>query len=568
MKQGPLKNIWFINLGVLFVAIILIAKLGYVQIAQGEVWSNRAEQQYSLPTDNAFIRGTIFFQEKSGRKVSAAITAPDYILAFNPTLVRNPEVVAEGLLSIVTFDAEDFISRVHAKTGVYRQLAKNLTEEQVAAVRALGEPGIIIRKDKRRYYPIERTASQVIGFVGSNGDTVTGLYGLERYYNELLERNSQDSSSGFFVDLFLKPGKALLSSREREGDIVTTIEPSVQGMLERILQQDILDKYDANLAMGIIMDPYTGEIYAMGSAPTFDLNAFSRERNVSVFSNPLVQGTYEMGSIVKPLTLAAGIDAGVITAETTYEDTGFRIFNTRRISNYDGRARGVVSMQEVLSQSLNTGTAFIMERIGKDSFKKYFTAFGLGEETGIDLPNEAFGSLVNLNTTRDIEYVTASFGQGITTTPIAMIRALAALGNGGTLVTPHIVERIEYGFGRSQSFLPNTERRVIKKETSEEISRMLTEVVDKALLGGTVKLERYSIAAKTGTAQEVVDGVYSDTNYLHTFFGYFPSYNPRFIVFLAVQNPQGVEYASHTLTDPFMQITKFLINYYEIPPDR
>jgi cell division protein FtsI/penicillin-binding protein 2 len=153
-------------------------------------------------------------------------------------------------------------------------------------------------------------------------------------------------------------------------------------------------------------------------------------------------------------------------------------------------------------------------------------------------------------------------------TPIETIRALAALGNGGVLVTPHVVQRTEYSFAPAREFVPTSEHRVLKKETSTEISRMLTEVVDKALMGGTLKMQHYSIAAKTGTAQLVEDGGYSDSDYLHTFFGYFPSYNPKFIVFLAVKNPRGEKYASHTLSLPFMQVAKYLINYYDIPPDR
>jgi cell division protein FtsI/penicillin-binding protein 2 len=306
----------------------------------------------------------------------------------------------------------------------------------------------------------------------------------------------------------------------------------------------------------------------MGAAPTFDPNSFAKEKNSGVFVNPLVEGVYEMGSIIKPLTVAAGIDAGVVTAATTYDDKGFRIINTKRISNYDGKARGVVSIQEILNQSLNTGTMFVMERLGKDRFRSYFKAYGLGEETGIDLPNEGVGQIGNLDSPRDIEYATASFGQGVSMTPIETIRALSALANGGVLVTPHVDKRTEYGLGMTRDVVPGGERRVLKKETSAEISRMLTVVVDKALLGGTLKQEHYSIAAKTGTAQLVEYGTYSKSDYLHTFFGYFPSYDPKFIVFLAVKNPRGEQYASHTLSAPFMQITKFLLNYYEVPPDR
>ncbi len=209
--------------------------------------------------------------------------------------------------------------------------------------------------------------------------------------------------------------------------------------------------------------------------------------------------------------------------------------------------------------------------MGKKKFTDYIKNFGIGEETGIDLPSEAGGKLQNLEKGGDVELANASFGQGISTSPIAMIRALSALGNGGLLPNPHVVEKLNYKIGLSKEIIKTEEemQRVIKKETSEEITRMLVNVVDKALKGGTVKMQHYSIAAKTGTAQIAEAGGkgYSPDRYLHSFFGYFPAYNPKFIVFLYTIEPKA-NYASETLTDPFMDIVKFLIHYYEVPPDR
>jgi cell division protein FtsI/penicillin-binding protein 2 len=227
-------------------------------------------------------------------------------------------------------------------------------------------------------------------------------------------------------------------------------------------------------------------------------------------------------------------------------------------------------MQEILNQSLNTGVSWIVTQMGKDKFRDYFLNFKIGSETGIDLPNEAFGLIDNLNSPRDVEYATASFGQGIAMTPIATTRALATLANGGRLTTPHLVKRIEYDSGEIKEINYPEGSQVITEETSEEISRMLTNVVDDALLGGSVALPNHTIAAKTGTAQipDPIQGGYYDDKFLHSFFGYFPAFDPEYIVFMYTVEPQGVRYASETLTEPFMDITKFLINYYSIPPDR
>ncbi|MEQ1678771.1 MAG: penicillin-binding transpeptidase domain-containing protein, partial [Chitinophagaceae bacterium] len=239
-------------------------------------------------------------------------------------------------------------------------------------------------------------------------------------------------------------------------------------------------------------------------------------------------------------------------------------------SNYDGRARGKVPMQEVLSQSLNTGVAFAVEKMGTNVFRTYLEKLGFSEETGIDLPNEATPLTENIKTSpRMIEYVTASYGQGIALTPLGMARSLSALAS-GIVPTPHIASEIVYGTGLSNAITWEGSQPVFKPKTNEDITRMLVEVVDTALLKGKAKQERYSIAAKTGTAQ-IADpnggGYYAD-KYLHSFFGYFPAYDAKFLVFLYTVEPQGVSYASETLTNPFLDITKFLLSYYEIPPDR
>jgi stage V sporulation protein D (sporulation-specific penicillin-binding protein) len=273
---------------------------------------------------------------------------------------------------------------------------------------------------------------------------------------------------------------------------------------------------------------------------------------------------------MKALTIAAGLDSGAITTESTFNDLGYVTADGARITNVYKGARGVTSVQGILNHSMNTGVSWIVDKMGKKKFSEYFYKFGLNEKTNIKLPNEASGLLTNLESPRTIEYYTASFGQGIATTPIATVRALASLGNGGLLVEPHVVKEIRYANGRIEVPERDKPTRILREKTSEDISRMLVNVTDVALVGGQKSIPTHTVALKTGTAQipDPSTGKYSETDFLHSYFGYFPAYDPEFIVFLYAEKPNGSDYASQTLTDPFFRITNFLIDYYAIKPDR
>jgi cell division protein FtsI/penicillin-binding protein 2 len=243
----------------------------------------------------------------------------------------------------------------------------------------------------------------------------------------------------------------------------------------------------------------------------------------------------------------------------------------KKICNYDGKARGVIPMQEVLNQSLNMGAAYIALTVGKDNMAKYFSSYGLGTTTGIDLPNEATGIISNLTKIgHDIDVATASYGQGIAVSPVEMARGLSVLANGGYMVTPHVVSEIDYQDGTKKVLDWPKQGPVLKPQTVSDVDSMLVTVVDTKLANGKLKMDHYTIAAKTGTAEiaDHVNGGYYKDRYLHSFFGFFPAYNPKFIIFLYQVYPKGAQYASETLTQPFDDLAKFLINYYSITPDR
>jgi len=552
-------------------ALVLVGRSYQLQIVEGAHFREQAESQYVRETTNLYNRGSIFFTTRDGTTLSAAAVQGGYTLAVNPAMVTDAPVLCQAISQLIAIDVELCGARASLENRTYVELIDRIDEIAAEPLFLIDDEALLLVPQQWRYYPGGSIAAKVVGFVGftSESNALHGKYGLERQYDDVLYRQSDARRVNFFAELFTDLGDYVTNTKhEQSGDLITTLEPSVSRMLDTVLQETH-NKYDSRTTGAIIMRPDTGEIVAMTAVPGFDLNDRA-EATIDQFQNPLIENVYEFGSTIKALTVAAGLDSGVITAKSTYNDTGSLALDGFTIRNFDGRARGVVPMQEVLNQSLNTGVSHIVQLMGKERFRDYFLDFKLGSETGIDLPNEAFGLVGNLNARTDVEYATASFGQGIAMTPIATTRALAVLANGGRLVTPHIAKEILLADGTTRAIRYPEGASVLTAETSEEISRMLKVVVDDALRNGTVALPNHTIAAKTGTAQipDPVNGGYHDDRYLHSFFGYFPAYDPEFIIFLYTVEPKGVRYASETLTDPFMNLTEFLINYYSIPPDR
>ncbi len=555
---------------VFFVALVIVSRLAYIQIIKGSTYIEKADKQYVKPLASNFDRGSIFFTSKDGIKIAAATIKDGYDLSINPKILKDANQAYEALSQYITLDKSVFLDKALKTDSLHQEIQKRLESSVGKSINSLKIPGIEMRKVSWRIYPGDSLAANTIGLIGlDKNDNLEGRYGLESFYEEVLSRKVSNSDINFFAELFSGIKKTVFDSETKEGDIVTSIEPTVQSYLEQTLI-DTKKKWQSDSIGGIIMDPKNGQIYGMAELPNFNPNDLSSVKDVRIFSNILAENVYEMGSIMKPLTMASGIDSGAIKRDSTYNDAGFLLLNGRKISNYDGKARGVIPMQEILSQSLNVGAAYVALKMGLQEFSKYFLSYGLGQITGLDQPNEQKGITKNLTTGRDVEVATISYGQGIAMTPIQTIRALAVLANDGKLVTPHIAKSIEYQDGTSVDVKFPDPVPVLKKETTDDVTSMLINVVDKSLKKGQIKMEHYSIAAKTGTAQiaDPVNGGYYSDRYLHSFFGYFPAYDPKFIVFLYHVYPKGAQYASETLTDPFIDLTKLLINYYNIPPDR
>jgi len=553
---------------IIIIAGLIITKLFLVEIVHGNTYLEKADRQY-ISSSDAFDRGSIFFENKKGVLISAATLKNGFKIILNTARAGDPEKTYEKISSVIPIDYESFMKKAEKVNDPHEEIATKIDAEDAKKLQNEKIPGLEIEKQKWRVYPGGGLAAQTLGFVGFKGNDYSGRYGAERQWNNILARDEEATEINFFAEVFANIRDTVAGNEEKEGDVVLTIEPGVQAALEELLA-NLEKNYSTEKVGGIIMNPKTGAIYAMGASPSYDPNDIANVPDPMLFTNPLVENVYEMGSVIKPLVMASALDAKVLTAKTTYYDKGYVDVLDRTIYNFDKKGRGTASMQDVLNQSLNTGMVFVEQKLGKDKMQDYMYGFKINEKTGIDLPGEVTSLTSNLKIKHDVEYANAAFGQGIALTPIATVRAFSALANEGTLVTPHVLGKIVYKGG--SEFTPEYEHAPskISKETSEEITDMLITVFDKALLGGKYSLEHYSIAAKTGTAQVAKDnggGYYTD-KHLHSFFGYFPAYDPKFLIFLFALDPKGVNYAAYSLAEPFSNIAKFLIDYYNVPPDR
>ncbi|MBP9711506.1 MAG: penicillin-binding protein 2 [Candidatus Pacebacteria bacterium] len=570
MKSSFLVRTKILFLGIVLFTLLLGGKLFLVQVVNKNYYAELADRQYATPSSNIFERGTIYFSTKDNTLVSAATQTSGFKMAIDPSKMADAEGTYNKLSQIIEIDKNDFLARANKKSDTYEEITHHLSKEEADKITALAISGISLFKEKWRFYPGDNMAAHSVGFVGYKGNELGGRYGLERQYETVLARDKNNPYVNFFAEVFSNISDTFFDDQVKGGNLVSTIEPTVQSQFEKTLNT-VKAKYSTDSIGGIIMNPTDGSIYAISVKPDFDINNFSKVKSATTFSNPIVENVLEFGSVVKPLVMAAALDAKVVTPSTTYNDKGSVIVEKKEIFNFDKQGRGPgTSMQDVLNQSLNTGMVFVEQKLGKERFRDYLLSFGIKEKTGIDLPNETSGLVSNLQSPRELEYANAAFGQGIALTPIEITRALAALGNGGTLVVPHLVKEIKYDDGTSKKMEYPTTQSKISKATAEEITSMLVTVMDKSIKGGLGKLDHYSVAVKTGTAQVAKDGGggYYEDRHTHSFFGYFPAYEPKFIVFLYAVNPKGSQYAATTWSDPFLDITKFLLNYYEVPPDR
>jgi len=546
-------RIFLISSFFIFLFFGLISNIYNLQITKGSYYLAKAESQNRLSGFLEAMRGNIYFTDRNENHSPAAINKEYFVIFVVPKEIYAGgedviDLAAGQIASTFQLNKEELVAAFSSPTNQYYSILKKATQEQVNEVRKLDIKGIYIENKNFRYYPLGNIASHVLGFVSPSSDdsVLSGKYGMELFFNDELTGKNGQLEGNKVVDL------------ENGKDVVLTIDPAIQNRAETALQ-DLIKKYNATGGSVIVQDPKTGKIIALGNYPNFDPNNYS-EYKIKDFLNPVAQSIYEPGSVFKVITMAAGLDSGKLTANTTYVDKGFIKLNGKTIKNWDYEekgAHGLTTMTGVIEGSLNTGAAYAESLIGKDIFYNYLVKFGFNQTTGIELPGEVTSDIKKLkSSSKDVDFATASFGQGLAISPIAMINAFSAIANGGELMKPFIIADTE----------PQVVRRVISKEASVEAIKMMVSAVDKAYVA---RIPGYHVAGKTGTAQipDFQRGGYLPNDYIHTYIGFAPAYDPKFVILIKLDKPEGAPLAGTTVVPAFRELADFLLNYYNVRPD-
>lgn len=559
----------------LLAGALIIARLFQIQVLDHWQYEARASEQYNIYRETEPNRGEIFWQDlSSNRAIPLVINQPIYSLYINPSMIKDPAAAARELAELINKDAADLVPLINQKDDPYEIIAINLKiQDRQALNRVLAQSDALkqsygFEENLIRYYIFEDIASHVTGFLGYSKDGYRriGQYGIEEYYDAFLT-----GEPGLILsdkDVAGRPiaiGRRVVKQAQNGSDVILTIDQNIQYKTCQKLSEYV-EKYNAVSGTVIIMDPRDGSLYAMCSVPAFNSNNY-QEADIANFVNPAVVEQYEPGSIFKPITVAAALDMHVITPETTYVDAGSVVVNGYTIRNADGQAHGLNTMVDVLDKSLNTGAIFVLRTVGLKTFRHYVNLFGFGKLTGIELSGESDGDISSLDLDREIYSVTASFGQGITVTPIQIVTAYAAIARGGTLVKPMIVKSIRTGADRQQ-FETKEADRVISQETSAILSDMLVSVVDNGY-GRKARVPGYRIAGKTGTAQipKAEAKGYSEET-IHSFVGFGPVGDdvPLFVMLVKLDRPTEVNFSSDSTAPLFGELAEYLLKYFEVPP--
>ncbi|ACL22078.1 stage V sporulation protein D [Desulfitobacterium hafniense DCB-2] len=542
------KRIAFLFFCVSAFLVVLIVRLAFVQLAQGAILSDKADESHYRGVPVAAKRGNI--EDRNGEVLAMSVSTETVYAV--PAQVRSSgraEEIAHALSGLLEMGPEQVMERI-TKRSALEYVKKRVTAEVAAQVRALELPGIGITEDSVRYYPNSTLAAHIIGFAGIDNQ---GLEGIE------LTRDSElNGVPGAVLTEFAANGIPLPFANQmyvspKNGNTVRlTIDKNIQAFAERELQKlmsgqgDNMNGQVPKSGTILVMDPNTGQVLALASAPTYDPNYYNNY-DQSTRRNIAIQNGYEPGSTFKIITLAAALEEKKISPQEGFFDPGGVTILGKTVHCWKRGGHGSQTFTQVVENSCNPGFVAMGQRLGMDKFYKYLHDFGFGQKTGIEMSGEAVGILAGKKRATALDLATMSIGQTNNVTAIQLLTAVSAVANGGNLMKPQLVKEIVGPSGNVvESFEPQDVRRVISEGTSKTARQMLESVVTNGT-GYRAFLPGYRVAGKTGTAQKVANGAYIQGEYIASFIAFAPADNPQLAILCVID---GVPFYGGSVAAP------------------
>ena len=544
-----------------FLFLAVIGRLFYWQVVRAQELAALGQAQYGKQIKLTPQRGEILTSD--GFAIGA--NKLSYLVFANPKEVKDAKKQSEILSPFLTIESST-ISALLERDKFWVPLKSRVDRKAKEKIESLHLPGIGFEEQAIRFYPEASTGAKILGFVGKDdlGDD-KGYFGLEGFYDRQLR-----GKTGVAVQIHDALGQPILAKmndrvNKVDGrDLILHVDRTIQFMLDAELKRGI-EEYGAVSGMAAVMDPKTGGILAMSSFPTYDPRSY-QDFSDKLYKNPFISDAYEPGSTFKPLIMAAALDAGLVRPDTPCSICSGPVeIGGYTIKTWNDEYQANLTMTDVIQHSDNTGMVFISQRLGLNRMMSYIKDFGIGEMTGIDLQGEVAPAIRPKEDWYPIDLATASFGQGITVTPIELLTAFSAIANGGKRMEPHVVAAVQTPEGDKIAIPPT----VLDQPVSSKTARIMTEMMVNAVDKGEAKWAKpkgYRIAGKTGTAQIPVEGHYDATKTIASFIGFAPADDPKFLMVVIIDRPSSSIYGAETAAPLFFRAAKNIFTYYGIAP--
>ncbi|MGA2316918.1 MAG: penicillin-binding transpeptidase domain-containing protein [Thermodesulfobacteriota bacterium] len=552
-------RIIFLSCLLFFCFVLILGRMFQLQVLKKEQLYKLAAQQQNVQIPLVPKRGTVY--DTKGNELAVSIEV-DSVYA-DARKVVDVEKTANELASILQIDRKELKQRLKNHRP-FEWVQRKISSKEAERIKALQLPGLSFLKENRRFYPNSKLAAHLIGFVGLDSK---GLEGVEFQYDALLNgENHVWTAARDALGREIAMGNVPFEKEDHYRNIVLTIDKPIQHITETELDRGV-EKWGAKGGMAIAMDPLTGKILAMASYPTFNPNQFIQYRSKS-WRNEAVSDVFEPGSLFKVFLAAAALEEQAVRPSDSFfcENGSYTVYD-RTI--HDHSKHGWLTFQQIIKFSSNIGASKVGEKMGRERFYRYISAFGFGEKTRINLPGEGKGIVHHPRYWPPVALDTISFGQGISVTGIQLVTALSAIANGGFLMKPYVVEKIMDEKGEVvQSFQPEIVRKIISEETAKKVTALLKATTEKGGTGEGAVPAGYEVAGKTGTAQKVDSllGGYSEDRYTSGFMGFAPAEEPKLVLLVVIDEPQGNNYGGVVAAPIFKAIMEKALPYLNVIP--